>query len=335
MKKIIYLMAFAIAMISCKKEPNNFVTFSGKITDKNSESITLSNPQLKFKRVISVNENGEFKDTINIKDGFYRLFDGKEYATLYLKNGANINMTLDTKAFDETVSFTGEGANESNFIAETAILQEAFFKDKALFDLPKEKFDTKVNGFVGELNKKVTSTTLDSSFVAFQKQNITGLTNYLNKTYADKSYSATKLIKGVVSPKFVAYENYKGGTTSLDDLKGKYVYIDLWATWCNPCKQEIPFLQKVEKKYHGKKIEFVSISVDNARDYEKWKKMVADKNLSGIQLYAKGDKTFSGAYKVNSIPRFILIDPQGNIVDANAPRPSNPKLITLFDSLKI
>ncbi len=328
-------MAVAIAMVSCKKEQNDFVTFSGKITNKNSDSVVISNPQFKFKRVIKVDENGMFKDTMNVKDGFYRLFDGGEYATLYLKNGADINMTLDTKEFDETITYTGAGADESNFIAKSSMLQEGLFNDKTLFTLPKEEFDTKINAFVDGFNKRIEETKLDSAFVAFQKKNITGLKKYLDKTHADKLYMATKLAKGSESPKFVDYENYKGGTTSLDDLKGKYVYIDMWATWCNPCKKEIPFLQKVEKQYHGKNIEFVSISVDQERDYETWKKMVADKNLSGVQLYSKRDKNFSGAYRVNSIPRFILIDPQGNIVDANAPRPSSPKLIELFDSLKI
>ncbi|MBE7644929.1 redoxin domain-containing protein [Tenacibaculum finnmarkense genomovar ulcerans] len=335
MKKIIYLMAIAITMISCKKEPNNFVTFSGKIDNKNAESITLSNPQFKFKKIIQLDQNGAFSDTMNVKSDFYRLSNGQKITTLYLKNGDDIILNIDANDFLKTAKFTGEGANENNFLAKVILLQEDFFKDKNLYNLSKEKFDTKVNNFVNDFNANMKSTTLDSAFVSFQEKNITGLTKYLNKTYADKSYSATKLAKGAVSPKFVTYENHKGGNISLDDLKGKYVYIDMWATWCNPCKQEIPFLQKVEKKYHGKKIEFVSISVDDQRDYEKWKKMVSDKNLSGIQLYAKGDKTFSVAYKVNSIPRFILIDPQGNIVDANAPRPSNPKLITLFDSLKI
>lgn len=328
-------MALAIAMISCKKEPNNFVTFSGKITNQNSDSIVVSNPQLKFSRVIKVDENGAFKDTMNIRDGYYRLFDGQKSTSLYLKNGANVTMTLDANKFDETVTYTGEGANESSFLAKTFLSQKKLLNDKDLFTLSKEKFDTKVNGYVTDFNKRITDTKLDSSFVASQKQNITGLKKYLDKTHADKLYLATKLAKGIESPKFVDYENFKGGTTSLDDLKGKYVYIDMWATWCNPCKQEIPFLQKVEKKYHGKNIEFVSISVDSERDYETWKKMVADKELTGIQLYSKRDKNFSGAYKVNSIPRFILIDPQGNIVDANAPRPSSPRLIELFNSLKI
>ena len=328
-------MALAIAMISCKKEPNNFVTFSGKITNQNSDSIVVSNPQLKFSRVIKVDENGAFKDTMNIKDGYYRLFDGQKSTSLYLKNGSNVTMTLDANKFDETVTYTGKGANESSFLAKTFLSQKKLLNDKDLFTLSKEKFDTKVNSYVTDFNKRIADTKLDSSFIASQKQNITGLKKYLDKTHADKLYLATKLAKGIESPKFVDYENFKGGTTSLDDLKGKYVYIDMWATWCNPCKQEIPYLQKVEKKYHGKNIEFVSISVDSERDYETWKKMVADKELTGIQLYSKRDKNFSGAYKVNSIPRFILIDPQGNIVDANAPRPSSPRLIELFNSLKI
>jgi len=330
-------MAIAITMVSCKKEQNNFVSFSGKITNKNSDSIIISNPQLKFNRVIKVDENGAFKDTMNLKDGFYRVFDGKESTTLYLKNGANVNMTLDTKQFDETVTFTGEGSEESSFIAKSSLLQEEFFKDKALFELPKEEFETKTNNFINGFNERIKTAKLDSTFVSFQKKNIKGLKQYLNKTHADKLYLAKNLAKGMLSPKFVDYENINGGTTSLDDLKGKYVYVDVWATWCNPCKKEIPFLQKMEEKYHGKNIEFVSISVDQMKDHETWKKMIADKKLTGIQLFSDNNwkSKFVTDYVVNGIPRFILIDPQGNIVNSNAPRPSSLKLVELFDSLKI
>ncbi len=99
-------------------------------------------------------------------------------------------------------------------------------------------------------------------------------------------YNKLKTItEGKPSPTF-DYENYKGGTTSLADLKGKYVYIDVWATWCGPCLREIPALKETEKDYHGKNIEFVSISIDEPKDYEKWKQMVNDKSLAGIQLMA-------------------------------------------------
>ena len=145
------------------------------------------------------------------------------------------------------------------------------------------------------------------------------------------------LTDGRPSPKFVDYENFAGGKTSLDDLKGKFVYIDVWATWCGPCKAEIPSLKRVETQYHNKNIEFVSISIDKTSDYEKWRAMVSEKELGGIQLFADNEwnSTFIKEFQILGIPRFILIDPKGNIVNSNAPRPSNPELIKLFTELSI
>ncbi|WP_298500304.1 TlpA disulfide reductase family protein [uncultured Algibacter sp.] len=154
------------------------------------------------------------------------------------------------------------------------------------------------------------------------------------QTVNDKSEEASLFI-GKAAPKFKNYENYSGGSTSLDDLKGKYVYIDLWATWCGPCKAEIPALKRVEKAYHGKNIAFVSISLDSANAHDAWRTMVEKKELTGIQLYAKGDQKFARDFKVTSIPRFILIDPNGIVINDNAPRPSNKKLINLLDALNI
>ena len=142
------------------------------------------------------------------------------------------------------------------------------------------------------------------------------------------------ITKGKPSPTF-NYQNFKGGTTSLEDLKGKFVYIDVWATWCGPCIREIPFLKQMEADYHNKNIEFVSISIDEERDHEKWKKMIPEKELGGIQLLADSawKSKFVTDYGINGIPRFILIDPQGNIVSSDAPRPSDPELRTLLDTL--
>ncbi len=143
-----------------------------------------------------------------------------------------------------------------------------------------------------------------------------------------------RIAKGAPSPKFIDYDNFLGGKTSLDDFKGKYVYIDLWATWCMPCIKEIPSLKELEKEYKDKNIEFVSISVDNKNDYEKWKKLVKQKKLGGVQLFADEnlESSFTKAYGVVGIPRFIFIDAKGNIIDADAPRPSAEKEIkNLFD----
>ena len=157
------------------------------------------------------------------------------------------------------------------------------------------------------------------------------------KDITQKYDKLIKVSKGHPSPKFVDYENYSGGTTSLDDLKGKYVYVDVWATWCGPCIREIPSLKKIEKQYHDKNIAFVSMSVDRKTDYDKWRKMVEEEELSGIQLYApKGNKSeFYKNYGIMGIPRFILIDPEGDIVNSNAPRPSSEKLTETFEELGI
>lgn len=156
------------------------------------------------------------------------------------------------------------------------------------------------------------------------------------KEIAEKYAKLKSLAAGTPSPDF-DYENHKGGKTSLASLKGKYVYIDVWATWCGPCIREIPALQKLEKDYEGKNVQFVSISVDTKKDYEKWKKMVTDRQMSGIQLVADNDwnSKFAVDYAIVSIPRFILLDPDGKIVSADAPRPSDPELVKLFDSLKL
>lgn len=143
------------------------------------------------------------------------------------------------------------------------------------------------------------------------------------------------LLPGKPSPNFSDYENYKGGTVSLEDLKGKYVYIDVWATWCGPCLQEIPFLKEVEKDYANKNIQIVSMSIDVESAYNKWRDMIETKELGGLQILAdkNWESSFVQEYGIYGIPRFILLDPEGNIVSADAPRPSNPELRTLFDEL--
>ncbi|WP_341843680.1 TlpA disulfide reductase family protein [Chitinophaga caseinilytica] len=131
------------------------------------------------------------------------------------------------------------------------------------------------------------------------------------------------------------YEDINGKNVSLRDLRGKYVYIDVWATWCGPCKAEIPHLEKVEKAFHGKDITFVSLSVDKQSDKGKWVEFVKNGTLNSIQVLADKDfgSDFVKKFNINAIPRFILISPDGKIVSANALRPSDPKLTEMLEKL--
>lgn len=108
---------------------------------------------------------------------------------------------------------------------------------------------------------------------------------------------------------------------SLTDFKGKYVYIDIWATWCGPCKVQIPFMKELENKFHDSPIHFVSISVDDEKDKSVWGKMVEDNKMSGLQLFAGRENNFAYDYKIQFVPTFILLDKEGNILLENAPEP--------------
>lgn len=136
---------------------------------------------------------------------------------------------------------------------------------------------------------------------------------------------------GDPSPVF-KYLDINGKEVSLKDLKGKYVYIDVWATWCGPCKRELPHLKELEEKMHGKKIVFVSISCD--QDKAAWERMVKEKGLGGIQLHNGGDREFMTAFEIRGIPRFILLDKKGKIVNPNMTRPSNPETEKTLKALK-
>ncbi|WP_430816372.1 TlpA family protein disulfide reductase [Carboxylicivirga sp. RSCT41] len=152
----------------------------------------------------------------------------------------------------------------------------------------------------------------------------------LKEKFAALVDEKSRLGKGQPSPVF-NYPDVDGNMISLNDFKGKAVYIDLWATWCGPCCAEIPYIKALEHELEGENIVFVSISLD--KDKKAWKKMLESQKMGGVQLNFDGNRDFPQAYDSKSIPRFILIDADGNIVDSNAPRPSDPKLKDLFKTL--
>lgn len=123
-----------------------------------------------------------------------------------------------------------------------------------------------------------------------------------------------------------SYPDVNNKNVSLSDFKGKVVLVDTWATWCGPCKAQIPHLKKLEEELKEKNIVFVSISVDEEKDHQKWKDFVQKENLGGVQLFAKGWSEFAKYYKINAIPRFLVFDQDGKIVTVDAPRPSDPAL---------
>lgn len=329
MKKLFVTGLLIFSALNVIGQAKNQIKFTAKIENRNSDTLVIKGRN-NFKQVIPIDKNGVFATSFEAPKGFYMFSDGVESSNIYLKPDSEINLTMNAKEFDETIVYKGKGVNESNFLAQQALKDEkfqneAFAKESAEFTtLLETKKKTDLESLEkGDYNPEF-KTGLKMSFESFNQ--------YAAQEY-ERTSKARKMI-GKASPQF-DYENFKGGKTKLSDLKGKYIYIDLWATWCAPCRAEIPYLQKIEEKYHGKNIEFVSISIDKAKDNAKWKKFVTDKNLGGVQLFADKDweSEFVVNYGVTGIPRFILIDPKGNILNSDAERPSSPELQKQLDTL--
>ena len=412
---------------------SSYVRLSGEITNPNSDKITIRGNG--YIKVIDVNTNGTFDDTLVIKEGNFTFYDTKESTAMYLAPGYRLDISLDGKEFDETLKYSGIGEKPNNFNAsyflfneknaidsetykkmenqeyfdyelkthaslmkllnESEIENEKFLENQAdkfrfqmlnnlITKLGEDYFAGKTKGIITqymdseidkidfkdsvlfasnndyryflssyfvsgltsgdlktlelyneellEMQKKSIVTTLKRgiSFYNMDKLDLYYQT-YVKLAANDKDINRIKgkyeriktLKKGSPSPSF-NYPDSSGKNISLESLKGKLVYVDVWATWCGPCKAQIPFLKQLEEKYREEDIAFVSLSIDQLKNISKWKDMIVDKELEGIQIIA--DKAwrskFVTDYVIEGIPRFILIDKDGNLMDPMAPRPA-------------
>ncbi|MFA5849858.1 MAG: TlpA disulfide reductase family protein [Bacteroidales bacterium] len=122
------------------------------------------------------------------------------------------------------------------------------------------------------------------------------------------------------------FDDKKHKKVNLSDFRGKYVVIDIWATWCGPCKYQIPFLVKMEKAFHGKNVQFISVSVDKPQDRDTWIMYIEANDMDGICLITPNalDFDFARKYSINAIPRFMIIGPDGEMIASEFRRPHDP-----------
>ncbi len=134
-------------------------------------------------------------------------------------------------------------------------------------------------------------------------------------------YQQTRLLPGAKSPDF-SLTNWQNQKINLDTLKGKYIYLNFWATWNGPSVQDLLVIKMLEEKY-GKYVHFVSVSLDE--DVNEYKKFVAKrKDLTWHICHYEGDGGLLNNFDIQSIPMYVLIDDKGNLeqLPALAPSPS-------------
>ncbi|MGG8497994.1 TlpA family protein disulfide reductase [Tenacibaculum sp. TC6] len=233
---------------------------------------------------------------------------------IYFSNSVTYSYLVTELFTDKIINQIGGYDNYSKFneeaIKEIRNYKSAKIKDALLWQYP---------------IRSLTSSNPDYEKIYYGVKDL--ITKESLKKYVEETYQSIKaLAPGSEAPDFT-YKNAKGEKVSLSNFKGKYVYLDIWGTWCNPCKQEIPYLKKLEQNFHKDNIVFMSVSVNDKRDV--WEEFIEKEKLKGIQLHEDREKSeynITQLYKISGYPTFVLINPEGKIITVNAMRPSNPEI---------
>lgn len=133
----------------------------------------------------------------------------------------------------------------------------------------------------------------------------------------EKLQLQTFLTIGTQAPNF-SQPDTSGQVVQLKDFRGKYIFVDFWASWCGPCRLEIPFIKKAFARFQQKNFQILSVSIDSSR--EKWLKAIKEDSIGiwpqvGDMLGNKN--AASNLYKIRVIPQNLLIDPNGKIIAKN------------------
>jgi len=134
-----------------------------------------------------------------------------------------------------------------------------------------------------------------------------------NRQRALRFISEPELARARMAPPF-AITTTDGQRVSMDDLAGKVVLLDFWATWCGPCREAIPHMREISKKFQGQPLVVLSISIDT--DEQKWKEFVAANEMTWLQYRDAGVAgSIAKLFDVQAIPHTFTIDADGVLQD--------------------
>jgi thiol-disulfide isomerase/thioredoxin len=197
---------------------------------------------------------------------------------------------------------------------------------KQLYDFLNEERRSRIR-YVAEMYSDRTSVVAALKHLDSQKDSelIKSVSNILFSKYPDypplveyfndikeNELNAARMEIGAYAPQF-KYPDINGKLYGPSDFKGKVLLIDFWASWCGPCRAEIPNLKKVYEKYDRKDVEFLSVSIDKGK--EEWIKALSQEKMPWIQVLApKSGSEVSKLYQFSGIPFLVVLDKEGRIV---------------------
>ena len=260
-------------------------------------------------------ENTELNiDSLNITLNNEELFENKEYLS-FLRELVLYQYFKDDKKVLPSTQFDFVSENDTFLNEETkqpllnAYLKSIFFIEKQMFAKYLKKFNT--------VNKSADFKNKWQFIVDQQKENSKKL-NTENRNIG--------ILTNLINDNELTFEEV------LSNHSGKVVLVDFWASWCAPCRKEMPFLNDLKSKFDKTKFKIIEISIDT--DYSAWVRASKIENLSNeadsyiISGWAKSNLYKN--YKIQSIPRYLVFGKDGKIIDDNAPRPSESQLADLI-----
>ena len=328
MKHLLTIICIAISTIACAQN----VSISGKVTNySGTDSLTLviftdNNPQPQY---IKVDSKGEFKHTQKLtKPEFAQLFFNRNNAIiLILSPGEKIKLQADYQNFG--LDYTVKGSPESekwlaNVNEMKAHSQAVQTKQAELAALEQQRAQNIIS--FAEQNPTSLTTLLyliNMINIDEHPEMYENIIKQLNEKYPD-NFLVRDVYKQVAQRFFlkegseipnITLADKNGKNFSLSSLRGNVVLLDFWASWCGPCRAEIPTIKQAYTRFHDKGFDVYSVSIDKTKDA--WLQAINVMNMPWAANVFDANQEYAAMFGVSAIPFTILLDQNGKIIAKN------------------